>query len=195
MKPTATRRPRRSSRLLLGPILGPTCTLLYRRLGTLAAAGADSPVDLSEMSACLGLGASTGRNAIIVRSLARLEVFDVAHWNAATTPCGSPCRRCPSGCCDACHPAHERCTGVSAKVADVSFRPGARGRGSPRSRQNRAQARPTTGRPGRQPVGGEGRKGPLFPPGRHHRRPPRRRTPRAPMPPAVGRRPRSDLFA
>jgi hypothetical protein len=62
------------------PILGPTCTLLYRRLGTLAANRAETSVDLAEMSACLGLGEGTGRNSIIVRSLARLELFDVAHW-------------------------------------------------------------------------------------------------------------------
>ena len=64
------------------PILGPTCTLLYRRLGTLAASGTETALDVSEMSASLGLGGGIGRTSIMVRSLARLEMFDVAHWNA-----------------------------------------------------------------------------------------------------------------
>lgn len=65
------------------PILGPTATLAYRRLGTVAAALAPNHVvrfDLVDLSLGLGLGEGIGRNSIIARSLRRLVQFGAAEW-------------------------------------------------------------------------------------------------------------------
>lgn len=61
------------------PVLGPTATWLYRRLGSWAAAEPDGcEVDLRQVSQDLGLGNGLGRNSLLVKALGRLERFGVA---------------------------------------------------------------------------------------------------------------------
>lgn len=61
------------------PVLGPTATWLYRRLGTWAAASPEgTQVDLTDLAVSLGLGEGLGRNSMIGRGLSRLAHFDVA---------------------------------------------------------------------------------------------------------------------
>ena len=63
------------------PVLGPTATLLYRRLGSWAESNPDGvDVDLVDLSVSLGLGEGLGRNSLIARALGRLARFDVASW-------------------------------------------------------------------------------------------------------------------
>ena len=69
------------------PILGPTATLAYRRLGTVAAARPMGEVvrfDLVDLALGLGLGEGIGRNSIIARTLRRLVQFGVAQWRGDT---------------------------------------------------------------------------------------------------------------
>ena len=68
------------------PVLGPTSTLAFRRLGTMARAGMDgTTIDLVDLALGLGVGEGTGANSIIRRSLARLANFDVARWGDPAT--------------------------------------------------------------------------------------------------------------
>src|ERR1700720_1001228 len=62
------------------PILGATTVWLYRRLGVLVLTADSTVVDLAELGRNLGLGGA-GRNAPLVRSLRRLELFGGASWN------------------------------------------------------------------------------------------------------------------
>jgi hypothetical protein len=62
--------------------LGPTATLLYRRLGGVAGAYSDgATVDVSDLSAGLGVGSSAGRWSVLARSVARLVQFGAARWS------------------------------------------------------------------------------------------------------------------
>ena len=64
--------------------LGPTTTLLYRRLGGLARACPDgATVDVADLGAGLGLGGD-GRWSPLVRSVGRLVLFGAARWNGET---------------------------------------------------------------------------------------------------------------
>jgi hypothetical protein len=64
-----------------GGVLGPSATLCYRRLGSIvAAADDDVAIDVVDLAVSLGLGAGTGRNAMIAKTLARLVAFDVTRW-------------------------------------------------------------------------------------------------------------------
>ena len=63
------------------PVLGPTATLMYRRLGSWAEHNPDGvQVDLTDLSVSLGLGEGLGRNSLVARALGRLARFDVAAW-------------------------------------------------------------------------------------------------------------------
>jgi hypothetical protein len=63
------------------PILGPSTTWALRRLGLLVAAQpAGVEVDLDELASDLGLRRGTARNAPMIRTLRRLEVFGMARW-------------------------------------------------------------------------------------------------------------------
>lgn len=69
------------------PILGPTATLAYRRLGTVVAALPPKGVvrfDLIDLSLGLGLGEGIGRNSVMARTLRRLVQFGVAEWRRDT---------------------------------------------------------------------------------------------------------------
>lgn len=61
------------------PVLGPSASWLYRRLGSWALHSPDGlDVDLNQVSLSLGLGEGVGRNAKITRALGRLVRFEVA---------------------------------------------------------------------------------------------------------------------
>lgn len=63
------------------PLLGPTTTFLYRRLGTIAGqfpCGTD--VDTIDLSVSLGLGESISRSSKLVNSIGRLVAFKAARW-------------------------------------------------------------------------------------------------------------------
>jgi hypothetical protein len=63
------------------PVLGPTSTFLYRRLGTWAALEPEGfTVDLVDLSLSVGIGSGLGRNSPFARSLGRLASFHVAEW-------------------------------------------------------------------------------------------------------------------
>lgn len=67
------------------PVLGPTATWLYRRLGTWAEAQPDGgEVDLVDLSVSLGLGEGLGYNSLLAKSLRRLVRFDAARWNSSS---------------------------------------------------------------------------------------------------------------
>lgn len=58
------------------PVLGPTATWVYRRLGSWVAANEDGTViDLTDLSVSLGLGEGLGRTGLLGRSLTRLHQF------------------------------------------------------------------------------------------------------------------------
>ncbi len=63
------------------PVLGPTATWAYRRLGSLAEVHPDGAnVDLVDLALSLGLGEGLGKNSLLWRALARLVTFGVARW-------------------------------------------------------------------------------------------------------------------
>ena len=63
------------------PVLGPTATWLYRRLGSWVETNPEGvQVDLVDLSVSLGLGEGLGRNSLLGKSLRRLARFDVARW-------------------------------------------------------------------------------------------------------------------
>jgi hypothetical protein len=63
------------------PILGPTSTWLYRRLGSWAEYNPDGlRVDLNDLATDVGLGSGVGRQSPLMRSLERLARFGVARW-------------------------------------------------------------------------------------------------------------------
>jgi hypothetical protein len=60
------------------PVLGPTATWLYRRLGSLVVVHSDGyDVNLLDLATSLGLGTGLGRNSPLVRALDRLAHFEV----------------------------------------------------------------------------------------------------------------------
>lgn len=61
------------------PVLGPSATLMYRRLHhCLAEMGGEADVDLLTLAAMLGLGAHFTKNSPVIRSLERLVSFRMA---------------------------------------------------------------------------------------------------------------------
>jgi hypothetical protein len=65
-------------------VLGPTATLLYRRLGSWAEFNHDGTnVDLTDMAVSLGLGEGLGKSSLMARSLGRLVHFGAARWAGA----------------------------------------------------------------------------------------------------------------
>jgi hypothetical protein len=65
--------------------LGPTATLLYRRLGGLARACPEgASIDVADLGAGLGLGRGDGRWSPLARSVGRLVVFGAARWDGDT---------------------------------------------------------------------------------------------------------------
>ncbi len=63
------------------PVLGPTATWLYRRLGTWAEFNSEGvSVDTTELALSLGLGSGVGRNSPLMRSIDRLARFGAARW-------------------------------------------------------------------------------------------------------------------
>lgn len=60
------------------PIIGPSSTLLLRRLPWLWRSGTSVTVDVGELGRSLGLGASVGKNTKITRTLQRLVQFRFA---------------------------------------------------------------------------------------------------------------------
>jgi hypothetical protein len=64
------------------PVLGPTATWLYRRLGGMVACNGQIEVDLADLATSMGLGRSIGPNSKLARSLGRLVHHNVARWDA-----------------------------------------------------------------------------------------------------------------
>ena len=63
------------------PVLGPTATWLYRRLGTWVETNPEGvTVDLSDLTVSIGLCEGLGPNSLMARALHRLTRFDVARW-------------------------------------------------------------------------------------------------------------------
>jgi hypothetical protein len=60
------------------PMIGPTATIVLRRLGNPAASPSGSIVDLDELSVSLGLGTVAGRHATLRRAIHRLVVWRLA---------------------------------------------------------------------------------------------------------------------
>jgi hypothetical protein len=62
--------------------LGPTATLLYRRLGGVVRACPDgATLDVDDLRAGLGLGQADGRWGALSRSVGRLVLFGAARWD------------------------------------------------------------------------------------------------------------------
>jgi hypothetical protein len=62
------------------PILGPSCLLIARRLVSWLEAEPDGfDISMTALAGSLGLGSGLGRHAPIVRTLARLADFGLAH--------------------------------------------------------------------------------------------------------------------
>lgn len=67
------------------PVLGPTATWLYRRLGSLVVEKVDGgQVDLVDLAQALGLGRGLGRHSPLVHSLDRLRRFGVIQVGGET---------------------------------------------------------------------------------------------------------------
>jgi hypothetical protein len=63
------------------PVLGPTATWLFRRLGTWAEHNEDgTTIDMTDLAVSLGLGEGLGKQSQLSRSLERLIRFEVAQW-------------------------------------------------------------------------------------------------------------------
>jgi hypothetical protein len=63
------------------PVLGPTATWLYRRLGTWVEFNDNGvEVDLTDLAVSTGLGEGLGKSSLLGRSLDRLVTFHVARW-------------------------------------------------------------------------------------------------------------------
>lgn len=64
------------------PILGPTATWLYRRLGSWAEYNPDGlSLDMTDLAVSLGLGEGLGRNSLLNKGIERLTRFEVARWD------------------------------------------------------------------------------------------------------------------
>ena len=67
------------------PVMGPTATWLYRRLGSLVFQSTDDTlVDLIDTAQSLGLGRGLSHQSMIGRALGRLDHFNAVRW----TECG-----------------------------------------------------------------------------------------------------------
>ncbi|MDQ6741278.1 MAG: hypothetical protein M3021_13190 [Actinomycetota bacterium] len=63
------------------PVLGPTATWIYRRLGSWVEANPDGlEIDLVDLSVSLGLGEGLGRHSLLAKSLGRLARFGAVDW-------------------------------------------------------------------------------------------------------------------
>jgi hypothetical protein len=63
------------------PVLGPTATWAYRRLGSWAEFNPDgTTVDMTELAQSLGLGDSLAKHSKLGRTICRLVRFDAARW-------------------------------------------------------------------------------------------------------------------
>ncbi len=62
------------------PVVGPSTTLLWRRLARTVLSAGDTPVtvDVADLIACLGLGDGLAKNSPGARSIARMVNFDLA---------------------------------------------------------------------------------------------------------------------
>jgi len=68
------------------PVIGPTSTLVLRRLGShLGASPGGYDLDLDSLAVEMGLGAHAGRHSPLLRSLERLVRFGLARWRGAST--------------------------------------------------------------------------------------------------------------
>lgn len=64
------------------PVLGPSATWLYRRLGSWAEFNTDGTiVNLPDLGQSIGLGLGTGPTSPLLRSLGRLVRFGAARWD------------------------------------------------------------------------------------------------------------------
>jgi hypothetical protein len=65
------------------PVLGPTATWLYRRLGSWAEFNPDGvAVDMTDLSRSLGLGSGLAHNSHAAKAISRLERFNAVRWAA-----------------------------------------------------------------------------------------------------------------
>lgn len=63
------------------PVLGPTATWLYRRLGSWAELSPEGiELDLVDLAVGLGLGEGLGQHSKLAKGLERLVRFDAARW-------------------------------------------------------------------------------------------------------------------
>lgn len=63
------------------PIMGPTATWLFRRLGSWAEFNPDGlTVDMTDLAVSLGLGEGLGRSSLLNKAMDRLLQFGVARW-------------------------------------------------------------------------------------------------------------------
>ncbi len=63
--------------------LGPTATLLYRRLGVAVINNPDGrEFDLVDLAVSLGLGEGLGRHSLLAKAMSRLCRFDAARWQS-----------------------------------------------------------------------------------------------------------------
>lgn len=62
------------------PVLGPTSTLLYRRLGTWVGQQSDLTVDTIDLAVSLGVGQGIARNSPLARAVHRLVQYGAAEW-------------------------------------------------------------------------------------------------------------------
>lgn len=68
--------------LLWLPVVGPSASWLYRRLGHIAAHRTDgTTVELGELAASVGIGPATGPTSTVQRSLRRVVRFGLASWH------------------------------------------------------------------------------------------------------------------
>jgi hypothetical protein len=68
------------------PVLGPSTTLLLRRLaGCLEASPAGTAINVATTSRALGLGERTGRNAPLMRTVARMVDFEMARLSGPSS--------------------------------------------------------------------------------------------------------------
>ncbi len=66
------------------PVMGPTATWLYRRLGSWAEYNAEgTTIDITDLSLSLGLGEGRERRSKLARALGRLVTFEAVRWVGA----------------------------------------------------------------------------------------------------------------
>jgi len=64
-----------------GPVIGPSATVLLRRLPTLWRERSPATITHSELALTLGLGGSTGSNSRLIRTTSRIVRFGFAEWH------------------------------------------------------------------------------------------------------------------